>query len=52
MVTNAVTLLLTDISPVLVIKSAFSLLPLGRYSFVRYRLSLVTILVLDIVMIH
>ena len=31
MVTKVITHLLTDTLPVLVIKSAFSLLPLGRY---------------------
>ena len=80
MVTKVITHLLTEILPVLVIKSAFSLLPLGRYllpittqnryqptdsswkffftttsrnvTIVRYRISLVTILLLDLVMIH
>ena len=80
MVTKGITHLLTDTLPVLVIKSAFSLLPLGRYllpvttqkryqstgssgkffftttsrnvTIVRCRMSLVTMLVLDFVMIH
>ena len=77
MVTKVITHLLTDALPVLVIKSAFSLLPLGRcllpvitwnryqssgkfiftttsrnVTFVRCRMSLVTILFLDFVMIH
>ena len=79
MVTKVITHLLTDTLPLLVIKSAFSLLPLGRYllpvttqnryqstgssgkfffattsrnvTIVRWRMSLVTILVLDSVMI-
>ena len=81
MVTKVITHLLTDTLPVRLIKSTFSLLPLGRYllycqsplrtdtnlwvvveilftttsrnvTIVRCRMSLVTILVLDFVMIH
>ena len=80
MVTKVIVHLLTDTLPVLVIKSAFSLLPLDRYllpvttqnryrptvssgnffftttsrnvTIVRCRMSLVTMLLLDFVMIH
>ena len=80
MVTKVITHLLTDTLPVLVIKSAFSLLSQGRYLLLvttlnryhstgssgkfffttilrnvtigRCRMSLVTILVMDFVMIH
>ena len=80
MATRGITHLATDTLPVLVIKSAFSLLPLGRYllpvttqnryqstgssrkffftttsrnvTIVRCRMSLVTILLLDLVMIR
>ena len=80
MVTKGITHLATNALPVVVIQSAFSLLPLGRYllllttlnryqpidssgkllftttsrniSIVRYRMSLVTILLLDLVMIR
>ena len=80
MVIKVITHLLTDILPLLVIKSVFSLLPPGRYllpvttgnryqstgssrkffvtttsrniTIVRCRMSLVTILVMDFVMIH
>ena len=79
-VTKGITHLTTDILPVLVIQSVFSLLPLGRYplpittpnryqltdssgkllyttisrnvSTVRHIISLETILLLDLVMIH
>ena len=79
-VTKGITQLATNILLVLVIKSSFSLLPLGRYllpfttwngyepkdssgnflfttesrnvSIVRYRVSQVTILFLDLIMIH
>ena len=80
MVTKFITHLLTDTLPVLIIKRAFSLIPLGRYllpvttwnrnqstgssgkfffttksrnvTIVRCRMSLVTIVVMDFVMIH